>query len=260
MSHPTSILAPDEPRAAAVVQAIRAGDVPTLKELLRANPDLATARVGTVGGSCTAARSLLHIATDWPGHLPNGAATVRALVEAGADVNARFVGDHTETPLHWAASNDDVEVLDALIDLGADIEARGAIIAGGTPISDATAFGQWKAARRLIERGARTTFWEASALGLEERVEAFFRGSTPPTAQEVTEALWGACHGGQPKVAEYLLARGAELNWVGWDGLTALEAAQREGHADLAAWLRDQGAKTAAEIEVAPAGQTNHRA
>ena len=77
-------------------------------------------------------RTLLHVATDWPGHFPNGAATVAAIVEAGADVNARFRGPHSETPLHWAASSNDVDVLDALLDVGADIEAPGAVIAGGT--------------------------------------------------------------------------------------------------------------------------------
>ena len=91
-------------------------------------------------------RTLLHAATDWPGHFPNNPATVRALVAAGADVDARFTGPHRETPLHWAASSDDVEVLDALLDAGADIEADGAVIAGGTPLTDAVAFGQWAAA------------------------------------------------------------------------------------------------------------------
>ena len=89
---------------------------------------------------------------------------------AGADVNARFTGPHTETPLHWAASSDDIEALDALLDAGADIEADGAVIAGGTPMADAVAFGQWKAARRLLERGARTNLWQAAALGLADRV------------------------------------------------------------------------------------------
>ena len=61
---------------------------------------------------------------------------------------------HTETPLHWAASCDDVDVMEVLLDHGADIEAEGACIGGGTPLADAVAFGQWRAARRLIERGA----------------------------------------------------------------------------------------------------------
>jgi 3-Oxoacyl-[acyl-carrier-protein (ACP)] synthase III C terminal/Ankyrin repeat len=94
------------------------------------------------------------VVTDWPGHYPNRAATVAALVAAGAEVNARFTGPHAETPLHWAASSDDVPVLDALLDAGADIDAPGAVIGGGAPLSDATAFGQWNAARRLVERGA----------------------------------------------------------------------------------------------------------
>ncbi|MBA3529146.1 MAG: ankyrin repeat domain-containing protein [Propionibacteriaceae bacterium] len=83
------------------------------------------------------------------------AATVAALLDAGAEVDARFTGPHNETPLPWAAISDDVEVLDVLLDAGADIEASGAVIAGGTPLDDAVAFGQWQAARRLFERGDR---------------------------------------------------------------------------------------------------------
>lgn len=85
---------------------------------------------------------------------------------AGADVNAPVTGPHAETPLHWAASSDDVEVLDGLLDAGADIDAPGAVVAGGSPLRDATAFGQWSAARRLVERGAQTTSFDAATLGL----------------------------------------------------------------------------------------------
>jgi len=34
----------------------------------------------------------------------------------------------TETRLHWTASSDDVAVLDALLDAGADIESPGSVI------------------------------------------------------------------------------------------------------------------------------------
>jgi len=165
-------------------------------------------------------------------------------VSAGADPDARFAGPHEETPLHWAASNDDVAVLDALLDAGADIEARGAVIGGGTPMADATAFGQWAAARRLLERGAATTFWEAAALGVDDRVEAALEEGGP-TPQQVTEALWGACHGGHLATAKRLVAAGADVSWVGWDHLAPLDVAERAGAGDVVAWLRGLGARSA---------------
>jgi ankyrin repeat protein len=216
------------------IEAIHSGDVDRLKQLLREDPSLINVRAD-------GARTLLHVATDWPGHFPNGAATVVALIEAGADVNVTFIGRHQETPLHWAASSDDVAVLDTLLDHGADIEARGGVIGGGTALSDAVAFGQWNAARRLIERGAIASLWEAAALGLMDRVEEF----PDATAEEITNAFWCACHGGQRETAEYLLNRGADLNWVGHDHLTPVDAAERSGAGDLVVWLRSLGAKNA---------------
>jgi ankyrin repeat protein len=172
---------------------------------------------------------------------------VAALVQAGADVDARFEGHHHETPLHWAASCDDVAVLDALLDAGANIEARGAVIGGGTPLSDATAFAQWNAAFRLVERGAATTLFTAATLGLQERVAAFFATSPAPGGDEVDAAFWGACHGGRLPTARYLLERGADLNWIPpWAPLTPLDAARRTspGADDLIRWLSALGAQT----------------
>jgi hypothetical protein len=39
---------------------------------------------------------------------------------------------------------------------GAEIDAPAAVIGGGTPLDEATALAQWQAARRLVERGAKT--------------------------------------------------------------------------------------------------------
>ena len=44
--------------------------------------------------------------------------------------------------------------IDARLVAGAEMEARGALIGDGTAIADATAFGQWRAAERPLERGA----------------------------------------------------------------------------------------------------------
>ena len=45
-------------------------------------------------------------------------------------------------------------MVDALLDAGADLEARGGTIAGGTALDDAVGYEQWRAAARLLERGA----------------------------------------------------------------------------------------------------------
>jgi ankyrin repeat protein/ketosteroid isomerase-like protein len=235
-----SRLRPDGPLARTITEVIRSGDTTTLEQLLREHPGLATARIGDPEHGQS--RTLLHVVTDWPGNVPEAAAKIRALVAAGADVDARFTGPHSETPLHWAASSDDVEALDALLDAGADIEAGGAVIAGGTPIADAVAFGQWKAARRLLERGARTNLWQAAALGLLDRVRDELAQSEP-TQDDLDNALWCAAHGGRRDTAELLIDRGADPAWVGHDDLTPAAAAERsEAHA-LAAWLREQADK-----------------
>ncbi len=253
-----------DPLAIEAIAAIRSGELETLTRLLHENAGLARARI--IDNACiarNASRTLLHIATDWPGHFPNGSAIVAALIAAGAEVNAPFTGRHAETPLHWAASSNDVAVLDALLDAGADIEAPGGVIGGGTPLGDAVAFGQWQAASRLLERGARTTLWEAAALGLMAHIEERFIGegslgsprASPPPAQagaptqrEITHAFWWACHGGQHATAEYLLRRGADLNWIGYDGLAPIDAACRSGAKALVEWLRSRGAKAAREL------------
>jgi hypothetical protein len=230
-----TVLAADAPLARRLAETIRAADAAPLRELLREHPEVATARVRHP--RCDQSRTALHLVTDWPGHVPRAGEKIAALVAAGADADARFSGPHTETPLHWAASSDDVEALDALLDAGADIDAPGAVIGGGTAMADAVAFGQWAAARRLLERGARTTLWQAAALGLADRVRDELSG-TKPTQGDLDNALWCAAHGGRRDTAELLLAHGADPTWVGHDQLTAADAAERSGADGLAAWLR----------------------
>jgi uncharacterized protein len=230
----------DDPRAVALFEAIRAGDVDAVERLLAEHEELATARF--VDPRCGDQRTALHVATDWPGRFPNGRAVVAALVAAGADVDAAFGGRHAERPLHWAASSDDVEVLDALVEAGADIEAPGSVLGGGSPLADAVAFGQWRAARRLVELGARANLWQAAALGLADRLDRLLEADPPPGRDEITNAFWCACHGGQQATADRLLERGADIDWVGHDGLTPLEAAERSDAHELADWLRARGA------------------
>lgn len=244
----------EDPVAVAVVAAIHAGDLSALGELLAQHPGLASARLGDDDPDGMS-RTLLHVVTDWPGHPPNGATTVALLVAAGADVNARFRGPHEETPLHWAASSDDVAVLDALLDAGADIESPGAVLGGGPPLSDARGFKQWNVAARLVERGAQTTIVDAATLGLADRVERFLETEPPPDPAVITRAFWGACHGGRLACAQLLLAHGADVDWVPpWEDLTPLDAAERDAQeredagSDLVRWLRKRNAKRSTEL------------
>jgi hypothetical protein len=238
----------ENPVAVATIAAIQTGDLRSLEQLLVDHPSLASARLGDDDPEGMS-RTLLHVVADWPGHFPNGAATVAALVGAGADVHARFRGPHGETPLHWAASSDDLAVLDALLDAGADIDAPGAVIAGGSPLADARAFKQWRAAYRLVERGARITLIDAATLGLMDRIESYFTNAAATTPEMIDRAFWGACHGGRQDAAAYLLAHGADVNWIpDWEKLTPLDAAERSAAMELGSWLRTHGAKSAAEL------------
>jgi truncated hemoglobin YjbI len=101
-------------------------------------------------------------ARDGGGHTPlysvgnecrveGGAQVVRALVQAGASVDAAD-GVKRTTPLHMAARRGNVEVAQALLDCGASIEACDS--AGETPLRRAVNCDKVEVARLLLERGA----------------------------------------------------------------------------------------------------------
>lgn len=203
-------LAHGDPVALQLTQAVHGGDLQTLERKLQERPELAVVRMigrhGIEGGW----RTPLHAATDWPGYFPAAPATVALLLAAGADPNDDTGGDCPETPLHWAASTDDVDVASVLIDAGADLETPGGSI--GTPLDNAIGYGCWHVARLLVERGARVDkLWHAAALGMLDRLEELLAAASPGR-EDLNGAFWQACHGGQRRAAERLLAAGADVN------------------------------------------------
>jgi uncharacterized protein len=241
---------PDDDQVAVELRsAVHAGDVEAVQRLLRSHPALAAARLG---GKDSGTATPLHLVTDWPGYFPNGPRIVRLLIDAGADPNALTTsrgaetsGPGDETPLHYAASSDDADVAEALIDGGADIEKPDGSI--GTPLDNAVGYGCWHVARLLVARRARVDkAWHAAALGMLGRLDALL-GSDPPP-EDVSQAFWHACTGGQRRAAEYLLSRGADLNWEpGYAHGTPLDAVS--GHStrqeNVITWLRGLGARSA---------------
>ena len=110
----------------------------------------------------------------------------------------------------------------------------------------ATAAGTW---RGLVERGAPVRWlWHAAALGMTGRVEELLGSGPPPTQEEIDQAFWQACHGGQRRTAEFLLARGADINAIpDYTKDTPLDVApgpdtRREA---VVSWLREHGARSA---------------
>jgi uncharacterized protein len=238
-------LAADDPAAAELLQAIRSGDVAALARLLDDRPELASARIAGRHGTT---RTPLHLVTDWPGYFPAGPQVAALLIESGADPSAPLAGGRfPETPLHWAASTDDVDVAAVLIDGGADLDAPGGSI--GTPLINAVGYGCWHVARLLASRGALIDgLWVPAALGMLPLLAERFARTPAPTGEEITEAFWQACHGGQRRAAAYLLARGASVDATqDHSDQTALGiAGSMDTRRDLlVTWLREQGARPA---------------
>jgi hypothetical protein len=245
-SAPKLSLPHGDPVAVELISAIHGGELDALRRLLAERPELASARMIGRKGPEGGWRTPLHAAADWPGFFPAAPAAVALLLEAGADPNDDTGGDRPETPLHWAASTDDVDVAVALIDGGADLETPGGSI--GTPLDNAVGYSCWHVARLLAARGAKVDkLWHAAALGMVERIEQLL-GVRSDAAGEVSQAFWHASAGGHRRAAEYLLARGADLNWVPeYAEGTPLDAAnsldtRRE---NVVSWLRERSAISA---------------
>jgi hemoglobin len=83
--------------------------------------------------------------------IPDGAQVVRLLVQAGAGPNACDGVKHC-TALHMAARRGNVEIAEALLDCGAQIEARDSL--GDTPLRRAVNCDKTAVAALLLARGA----------------------------------------------------------------------------------------------------------
>jgi uncharacterized protein len=239
-------LAWDDPVGVELHLAVRDGDVEAVRRLVREKPSLATVRLaGRRGGTSTP----LHLVAGWPGYFPNGPAIVRLLVDAGADPNALTTakwsptpGPGSETPLHYAASNDDLEVAEALIEGGANLNTPDGSI--GTPLANAVGYACWHVARLLVARGARVDdAWVAAAMGMQDRLDELLGPEPEPSG--VSQAFWHACGAGQRRTAEYLLGLGADLAWEpDYAQGTPLDAATGTStrQDNVITWLRELGA------------------
>ena len=239
------MLAHDEAVAIELALAVHFGQLDILKSLLAERSELASAGMVGPKGLEGGWRTPLHVATDWPGYFPLAPESAAILLEAGADPNLDSGGGRPETPLHWAASNDDVDVAVVLIDGGARLDTPGGSI--GTPLDNAVGYGCWNVARLLVERGAPVDrLWHAGALGMLTRLDELLAATPAPAESEVNQAFFHACQGGQLRAAQRLLAAGADMaavpDYAGDATVLDMALSPDTRREQLATWLREQGA------------------
>ena len=150
---------------------------------------------------------------------------VRAMLDAGGQVNAAVLGDGS--PLIVAARGGHIDIVHLLLDRGADVNQ--AVLGDGAPIIMAAREGHLEIVRLLLDRGAN--------------VDLLVDGDE--------NALIQASGAGHLEVVRLLVARGANVSTRafargngprGDEWRTPLNMALRGGHRDVADFLRSQGA------------------
>ncbi|MEM7417650.1 MAG: ankyrin repeat domain-containing protein [Gemmatimonadota bacterium] len=180
----------------------------------------------------------------------------------------RARGEHDVTLLHAAAEQGHTQVVDVLLERGADVEAESAW--GHTAFEWAANMNQRGTALHLRDRGAgRADVWLAAALGLMDEVAGYFDGAGLKdgagrfpragarldgwpadaafrTGEAVSDALYIACRNGHLEVARFLRERGGDIQAKGYFGASALHWAAGGGHRDVVEWLVVEGADLSA--------------
>ncbi len=124
------------------------------------------------------------------------------------------------TPLHLAAFFGQSDLAGALLDRGADVNARSTNSMRNTPLHAAAAGGQIELMRMLLTRGA-----------------------DPNASQEGGwTALHSAAQSGNGEMIELLLAHGAHINARAANNQAPLDLALTKGHQDIARLLEELGA------------------
>lgn len=230
--------------------AVVAGDITVLTQLLREDPKLIRAR------STRSHRStLLHYVgangvEDFRQKTPTNAVEVaRILLNAGAEVDADN-GDYggrgtalglVATSVHPARMGLQIALLETLLDAGASPDG---LPGGWNPVIAALHNGRGFAAEFLAARGARLDLEGAAGVGRLDAVESFFdtNGHLKPPATQVQMEdgfLW-ACEYGHIGVVEFLLQNGLDVATK--RGCTGLHWAAFNAHVEMVKLLLNRNA------------------
>lgn len=235
---------------AEAAMAIVVSDHDALRELLQADPGLATRQ------SSVSHPTLLQLVACEAANLVDAVGSARVLVAAGAPIDG---------PLVAAAGCGSSEIVALLLGAGAALDGGGA--GAWTPLDEALYWSQTAVARQLLDAGASLLSLRAAAgVGNVAAVGAFFDGAslrptagpirspfvdTVPAALEndpqhiIDHAFVMAIENLQLGSAAELVDRGANINGtpIGyhWQG-AAIHSAAARGDAMVVTWLLDRGA------------------
>ena len=164
---------------------------------------------------------------------------IRLLGSRGADVDARE-SHRGQTALMWAAGGKHPGAVKALIELGADVNARST--GGFTPLMFAAREGDQESARLLIAAGASLEDMTPSGESPLLLAAASVAGLTARDYRHVPEPS------GHEAVALLLVARSANVNQADTLGMTPLHHAVETGKRDLLKALVARGANLDARV------------
>ena len=212
----------------ALVKAAQANDLEKVKKLLNKGADPnSVAKVKVEKGSKYKwERKPLGFAVE-----NNNMEMLETLLDAGADIDSRFQYGKlvdTTTPLIYAVQTGNEDLAKALIDKGANINKT--TYEGDTPLSTAISKNNTKLMSLLLDKGATVT-GKALSNADEEQLNLFLGKGIDINAKDEdgTTALLYALRGGQRnhKKVVLLISRGADIYAVGSRG-TALDYATHD--------------------------------
>ena len=199
--------------------------------------------------------------TSWSGRTPLHSAgrdleKARRLIDAGANVNARDQAGRT--PLHNAAFNANVELMDLLLSHGAFIDAADDY--GVSPLcmiamrdgcrcrtcsGGSVCINYRPAIDLLLARGARVSIFTACALDDRERVAELLAMDASQVRARIglrQSPLHIAAAHGHAEIVSILLDSHADPNAADYHGATPLRATALNGHRQVAEMLVSRGA------------------
>ena len=159
-------------------------------------------------------------------------AMVKLLLASGAKVNLQPEDKlMCGTALHAAANGGHSDIVDLLIAHGANVNA---VYRNGTPLHEAAGFRRGSNTRREMDKRSVELVEKLLAHGANVNAKSPSRGHTP---------LHQAARSGRYKLAECLIAAGADISATDKEGHTPLWYAKDKDRTEIVELLRKHGAK-----------------